>query len=316
MNAGLKTALSLAVALAVHGCKCTPDLDNDNDKDKDPPDPTPTDSWPDTGDVDKPCAYPEQEPNNTDAEANELPLEQIGCGTFSEAGDIDVFVADVVEEGWLSVATAGRSIGSFADIQFVLEPPDGSAAVRTDDEGTTDASLLFPGTPGRWELQLSEQNFTGGDVYFYQVSVSSAKAPLEWTATEVEPNNDLASAMPVAHGDVVFGDMDDNLDGDWYRIDVPPGKHTLIADVTAYSVGSSGDFVIYLADVQQRLLPLGCNPNGNCGTFGDPIDPGLRDPLLEYESQGNESLFVKVGEEQFHWGRHTWYVISFSLVGT
>lgn len=315
MRPGLRFACVLGAAVGFTGCQCQPTIPNNNKQDP----PTNQDSGAttgDTGSVAKPCAVPETEPNNSVTEANELPLEQMGCGVVSQPGDLDVFVTEVEEEGWLAVTTIARPLGSVSDIQFILEPPEGSAAYRLDDEGTTDASLLFPGTPGRWEIQITDQNFSGGDDYFYNVIVSSAKAPVQWTASEVEPNDALATAMPVMSGDVIFGDMEDNLDGDWYRIDVPVGKHTLLATVTAYAEGSAGDFVVYLSDAQQNLLPMGCNPAGNCATRGHPVDPALHDPILEWESEGNETLYVKVNEEDFRWGRQAWYIIAFELVST
>lgn len=307
--------VGLLAASLLQGCSCTPDLGNPNNNnnnttsstDSTPP---PIDSGPEPL-----CAVPEIEPNDTVGEATTLPLELLGCGVIAEPGDIDVYETEVAEDGWLSVVTVARGMGSFADIQFVLQPPDGSAAIRTDDEGTTDASLLFPGTPGAWSIQVAEQNFTGGDQYFYRVIATTAKAPVEWTVAEVEPNDALLTAMPVGSGTTVFGDMGQNLDGDWYRIDVPPGKHTLTVEVVAYAEGSAGNFVLYLSDAGQNLLPMGCNPATTCATRGHPIDPALHDPILEWESDGNEQLFVKVSEEDFRWGRHTWYVATFTLEG-
>lgn len=311
---GFRWFVGVLAVVALHGCSCTPDLNNPPNKDNTT---SSTDSTPPPTDSGPPplCAVPEIEPNDSVSEATSLPLELLGCGVIAEPGDIDVFETEVVEEGWISVNAIARSIGSFANVQFVLEPPDGSAAIRTDDEGTTDASLLFPGTPGTWSVQIAEQNFTGGDQYTYRVAVSSAKAPLEWTLAEVEPNELLANATVVTSGASVFGDMDQNLDGDWFRIDVPPGKHTLTVEVIAYAEGSAGDFNLYLSDAAQNLLPLGCDPATTCVTRGHPIDPALHDPILEWESEGNEQLFVKVVEENFRWGKHTWYVASFSLVG-
>ena len=300
-------------ALGLASCKCTPELNNNNNNTNKPTNDssTLTDSVPAPA-----CVAPEIEPNNSVSEATELPLEQLGCGVIAEQGDIDFFVANVTEEGWISIATAAKSIASNADLQMVVTPPEGSAAIRADDEGTTDATLLFPGSPGEWEVQLSEQNFNGGDAYWYQVAVSSAKAPVEWTKAEVEPNDDLPYATEVIHGDVVFGDMDENLDGDWFRIDVPPGKHELEVEVTAYAEGSAGDFVLFLSDAASNLLPLGCIPQTTCAKRGNPLDPALHDPVFSWSSDGNEQLFVKISEENFQWGKPSWYVISFSLVSS
>lgn len=295
-------------------CRCQPDLGG---KDKPNPQTTPPDSTPpDSGVNTTGCPIVEVEPNNSVAEGTDLPPERLACGVIGEPGDIDFYVSEVTEEGWISISSAALAIASNANIQMVVTPPAGTAAVRADDEGTVDASLRFPGSPGTWEIQLSEQNFNGGEDYFYELVVSSAKAPLEWSFAEVEPNDELITAVPVVHGDAVFGDMGQNLDGDWYRIDVPPGKHELEVEVVAFAEGSAGDFVLYLSDSAENLLPLGCNPATTCANRGNPIDPALHDPILSWTSDGNEQLFVKISEENFQWGRPSWYVITFSLVAS
>ena len=333
MKSWIPTVTAVALWSGASACSCNPELPDD------PPDTTTEDTSrpppPDTQDTgpEPDCAVPEIEPNNTDAEATLLPKETLGCGTIDAPLDIDNFVTEVDEEGWLSITTAARSIGSIADIQLFLNPPEGSATFRQDDEGTTDASLLFPGTVGTWRIQVSEQQFSGGEDFFYWVSVSTAKAPVEWDRGEVEPNDGLPDAMLVADGDSVFGDMDESGDGDWYRIDVPdidldgdgnPDKHTITVSVDGYTYGSAGDFSLWRTDAAGVLQPPGCDDNIDdgvpidevaCEIRAPAIDPAVHDPVMEFDSVGGETVYIKLDEQMFHSGPHTWYVIRFSVEG-
>ena len=74
-----------------------------------------------------------------------------------------------------------------------------------------------------------------------------------------------------------------------------------------------------LADAGANLLPLGCNPDSQLGTPCETIgpldgDPGVRDPVAELVSDGDETLYVKINEADFVWGSHAWYVATFELL--
>ena len=211
----------------------------------------------------------------------------------------------MAEENWLEVVTVARNLGSSADVSLLLTPAEGGAVQRQDDEGTTDASLNFPSVVGPLTVSVTEQNNQGGGDYHYELVVSISKAPVDWTATEVEPNDGQADAGLWAHGDRIFGDMDSNLDSDWYGIDVPEGRHLVTATVEAYAFGSAGDFNLTWFDAGLNLLagPL----------FRHPIDPALHDPILEVESTGGETLYLKLSENDFRWGGHAWYVLDLRM---
>jgi hypothetical protein len=255
---------------------------------------------------------PEVEPNGTPDEATVLPKEQVGCGVFGEVGDVDVFVTDVDEEGWLSVAVAAWAFGSEADPRILLTGPEGAGVIRGDDLNTQDASLLFPGVPGEWVVTLDNQKSTAGDGAFYSVSVSTAKAPIEWDFAEVEPNDGNTTAQELSHGDSVFGDRHSNLDVDWYRIEVPEDKHTVTIDVEAFAWGSGGDFSIFLFDGFLAQLPENCI---DCEFRNDPNDLANPDPLVVYTTEGPATLYFNLTEVGFLWGPPSWYVVRVSVEG-
>ncbi|NCG18364.1 MAG: hypothetical protein GWP91_05035 [Rhodobacterales bacterium] len=317
MRATVKYWVCVGALAALGGCSCQPGLPPDPNDDTSKEDTSVT-TTEDTAPA-PPCDAPEVEPNGSADEASSLPLEQIGCGVFEAPGDFDVFVTEVAEEGWLSFSTVATKLGSFADMQIVVSPSNGAAVDRRDDPNVKDASLLFPAPAGTYIIQLIEQSFQGGDNYHYEVVVSRAKAPVDWSASEIEPNNDLASAYSVGDGDALFGGMSSNTDSDWYRIDVPAGKHTLTATVDAFNFGSGGNFSLFLFDDALGSLPEGCESAGvppvNC-LFTGPLEGFGYDPGLTYESLGDEVLYVKISDEEFKFGDPVWYVIRFSLEGT
>ena len=121
---------------------------------------------------------PEEEPNNSFDEANDLPMEQLGCGAYDSPGDFDVWEFETPVSGWLSVSVRAESLGSYADPVLVLTSPGGSAADVRSGHETKDPRLLFPGASGVYSALLSEQNIQGDtELYGYEILASQAKAP-------------------------------------------------------------------------------------------------------------------------------------------
>ncbi len=315
---------SLTSSLYLAGCSCTPSLPNQNNGDDDTTVDSATIESGDTG-PDPICDVPELEDNGSLASANLLPMEQIACGELQEPGDLDYWETEVDVETWLRVAVVSRGLGAIADVHLVVAPEGETAAKREDDEGTTDASLLWPAKPSTYSITVNEQNFNGDDErYEYELVVSTSKAPLEWDRFEVEPNGDFGSAMAVDAGEVIFGNMQGGIDNDWYMLDVPIGKHTLTVTIEAYSYGSAGDFSIWLYDDMQGLLPEGCDHDGcgpaqqncvDCEVFGPPAG-FAHDPILEFESLGGETLYWRVAEFQSEFGDAYWYTMKVELEGS
>ena len=314
---------SLSISALAAGCSCQPELPGQGEVQDD----TQIDSAVieplDTGPV-PPCDVPETEDNGSLADADLLPMELVGCGRLQEAADFDYWDTTVPADAWVRFAVVSRGLGAIADVHLLVLPEGETAAKRDDDEETTDASLLFPAKAGDYSITVSEQNFNGDeDRYEYELVVSTSKAPLDWDRFEVEPNDAFAEAVDVSPGEVIYGDMQGGIDNDWYKLDIPTGKHTLTVAVEAYAYGSAGNFSLWLYDEGLGLLPVGCNPDGCgpgqpncvwCEVLGPPAG-FARDPILEFESLGSETLYWRVVEYESKYGDAYWYTMRVELEG-
>ncbi|MCB9675097.1 MAG: hypothetical protein H6737_08265 [Alphaproteobacteria bacterium] len=308
-------AIFVALGALVAGCHCRPDPSNP-DSDTDPDDTSrPVDTAPlDTG-PEPACAFPEIEPNNSNVEANVLPLEAKACGDFRAPGDSDFWSFAVDEPTWLGIRIDARENGSFANPAAVLSASDGLAVLRADGSDTADVHLLFPTDARDFTLLVLEQNQQGdtGRRYFYDLIATVQKAPREWTRTEVEPNDLRADAMVVFDGDQVFGLIEDSDDGDYYRIDVPVGRHTLVASISAFDLGSPADTIVYLQNAAGLSPDCGAG-NSNCAFPRGQVGFEL-DPWLEFTSEGDETLYLRVRPEDAYGSPVHWYVLDVTLEG-
>jgi hypothetical protein len=273
-----------------------------------------------------PCPQPEVEPNDGFDEAQALLLEQGGCGAVDPQGDRDYWTFDLEDDAWLLVEVQAAD-GSISN-PTVLVTPDGGgwAASRNDDPDDTDVHLRFPAPAGDYFVTVSEQTLLGGERYGYDLLVSESKPPVEWTRTEVEPNDSSLLAEPLASDEVVFGGMDGNgplPDFDWYRVIIPAGKHTLSFEVTSYEEGAGADLTVLLWDDALEGLPEGCrqscppdSPTCVPCAFEGGV-PGVElDPFGSYDSDGNEIVWLQVLEAGNREGPANWYVLHVRVEGS
>ncbi len=304
--------MALGLGAVAAGCQCRPALPSDDgDDDTEPPPFTGVTGV--TGDTapPPPCAVPEVEPNDSEADAVWLPLERRACGTIDAPFDIDWFEFEVEEPGWISIEVEADD-GSIADMTFLLRTDDW-AAQKEDDTETTDASITFPAPAGTYTLAASEELFNGGERYGYELLVSEAKPPVVCGRDEAEPNDSNLLAEVVTSGQCLFGSMVGNgalEDFDWYRIAVPAGKHTLTLDVDAWDVGSSADLTILLWNDRLENLPLGCN---QCEFRGGQISGVDLDPFAVYDSAGDEIVWVQVFDARGEESPAGWYALHVTL---
>jgi hypothetical protein len=137
---------------------------------------------------------------------------------------------------------------------------------------------------------------------------TAVKEPVPWDL-QATSNESLEGAMVVSgpalmiDGIRVLGSMDDLGDQEWYRIDVPSGRHRVEVRVLAHEFGSVGDFLIERYDAagsrQAREL------NGQVGWE--------RDPWLEHRSYTAETIYLRIVEESGQHGLPWWYVVEFTL---
>jgi hypothetical protein len=314
------------LAYLVAGCSC---------RELPPPPPDETESPPETahtaahtGDSapQGPCPQPEVEPNDGFDEAHPIALEREACGVFDPAGDRDYFTFALEHDAWLQVELFAAD-GSIADPSLFLTPEDGAwAAARSGDPESLDVTLRFPAPAGAYVATASEQSLLGSARHGYLLLASEAKPPVEWTRTEVEPNDNQLAAERLASGEAVFGGMSGNAalpDFDWYEIVVPAGKHTLAFEIVGHAEGSAADLTVQLWDAALGSLPPGCRPACppdaqacvECAFEGGI--PGVElDPFGVYESEGNEIVWLQVFEAGNREGPAAWYVLTVTLEGS
>lgn len=290
--------------LTLLGCRacegCRPDVDPDVDTDSDrPADSDPPDTDTDTGEA-PPCDWPESEPQSFE-DPDETRLEELACGEWGSAADLDFWFVDLPKPMWLTVRVDARSIGSLGDPAVALTAADGTSIARSEyDDGDEDVQLRFPATAGRWSILVSNEQPGGGDEgYHYELLVGQAKEPVDWDDDEVEPNDAWSSAQLLPIGTRVYGDVEDG-DGDWFRVRVPVDKHTLRFAVDAYAYGSPGDFSLELRDAAGEVVA-----SASAGELG-----WEHDPVITYTSTGDEDLIVGVAEQLDHEGAPFWYVLE------
>lgn len=289
------------------GCTCRPDL-SDPSNPSDTSSSTTSDTTADTGPAPL-CAAPEAEPNGSTDEANALPLEVWACGSFGAENDGDYWSFSHVEDGWLKVEVDAAN-GSVADPMVFLTPAEGGWAVqREDDLGASDLTLVFLAPAGDYSVFVAEQGGAGGDRFGYDLLVSEAKPPVEWTAIETEPNDTALEAIPIAVGAEIYGTLEKEgplPDFDYYVIAVPAGPHVLGIDVDAFEASSSADVDIVIRNQSLEQVRQ---------ISGGGTDQTPKDPLGDYLSDGAEVLYIQVvnGDAYQSESPAHWYVLRVSL---
>ena len=192
-----------------------------------------------------PCDVPEEEPNDSRSEAQDLPPEQWACGFISEQGDIESFNTVASEDGWMTVWARGAVFGSTADLQVLIEDLDDNdnKAGQSWMPGSTDALLTVPVAAGtEWLVQVVDDQSTYSDSHEWQLIATIDKPPVEWDFSENEGagNNAIWSGLPLEDGDVVYGTLERN-DQDFWTFEVPEGRTVVDVRVHAWNFGSPAD---------------------------------------------------------------------------
>ncbi|MEM6928359.1 MAG: hypothetical protein AAF602_15605 [Myxococcota bacterium] len=292
-------------ASLVVGVGCRPTLPAPDDPPVVQP---PQDTWTTTGDTGAPapCAAPEVEPNDVGTEATALPFERVGCGELME-NDRDAFAFEVEDAGWVAVELE-RGNGSLADLQLAIDGPNGLRIDKADDTEDTDVTVKFPAGLGDYVAIVTEEDGRGGERFGYEVLVSEAKMPVEFTHLEDEPNDTFEAAESLAGTESVFGGFDGNAelaDRDWYEIRIPGGEHDLSIDVDAFAEGAAADVTIQIRDADNALIR----------ELRDDVMGGVRDrdPNGIYRSPGDETIRLQVLEANGIEGPAHWYVLHLQL---
>ncbi len=262
-----------------------------------------------------PCDQPEREPNNPYSNAQALPMEQWACGTFDKGDLSEIFLVQTTEIGWVRVWSRAYAVGSLADLTLALSSSDGPyGASKLQDPESTDATIVFPidETPSLY-ITLSEHYGRTGDAYFWELMVSSVKAPTEWTSQEGSSNDTRATAEPITSGDRRFGRIDSATDYDWYSLEVGEGVHDVTIDIDAFQYDSPADVMVELYDPSGTYYRKDSSSNES-GTYN-------ADPLLSATLTTAGTWTFKVqpetdssGSSLAGGGKAFWYVVEPTLV--
>jgi len=312
LTSAVRTVLIGATALFAVACACQdPPLPDDNTETEDTSDTSDTAPTGDTG-PEPLCDAPEVEPNDTVNEPTELPMDVYGCGGFEEAGDFDHWSFTLADDAWIEVRVAATNDGSLANVGVILSSDSNTvAAARDDNEGDENVDLLFPAPADTYTLNVREESAQFGERYTYEVIASQAKEPDFYTddgefidyVEEPEPNDDPLAAPSLRDGDAILGFSDAQFDVDHFRVSVPPGRHTLRFEIIAYDEGSVGDFEMTLFDEDLESVKT--------ARFGEV---GFeRDPILQYNSNGDELLTLQVRDEEGRGNSAMWYLLLASI---
>ncbi len=193
----------------------------------------------------------ETEPNDSAATANALSGTQVMYGTISPAADVDYFSFTAVAGDRVFAATMTQfSNGGSTDTVVDIIASDGTTVLESDDDnGTFSASSSAIGgtiipTDGTYYVRVD--GFSTSLLitpYHLHVRVQSGTP-----TTEVEPNNDLASATPLSPSGWMSGTVTATTD----------------PDIFSFSL-NAGDSVYIGLDMDPDRNPANTNWNGRVG---------------------------------------------------
>ncbi len=311
--------LALFALASCKGCAgCQPTLNPDDNGEKKGDTEEPVDSAESEPPLDTapppPCALPEEEPNSPYDLALELEQELIACGYFSSGMDFEWMVFEEEDADWLLVDVRAESIGSAANVGFVISTEDFSEAVEVNGSRySEDPVLTFPAMgAGRHYMYLFEEDQQGGEDYEWELMLSETKCPVEYNATATEVGDTPSVALELEDGDVYFGTFDYPDDYDWYVIHSPATKDKIdwTFTVEAYGSGSPANsrMSLWSADV----LKTGTYEGGALENAVSDEDSYDLDPRLEHSITEEADLYLMVKESDGEGSAYYWYTLTAS----
>ena len=196
------------------------------------------------------ATFAESEPNNTVPTADSVGLGDRATGVVNPAGDVDTWFVDLTAGQFLSVDVDAAQVGSPLDPTLELIAPDGTTSLAfNDDFDGFDSRISYRvPTSGRYYVVIRAFGAAGGPGLTYAINFDKGNCPV--VGTEQEPNDNPATAAPVAIGDSGSGEIcphDDNPAGDvdYWAFTARAGT-TIELDVDAAALGRLVDPVIAL----------------------------------------------------------------------
>ncbi|MEQ8766780.1 MAG: pre-peptidase C-terminal domain-containing protein [Planctomycetota bacterium] len=192
----------------------------------------------------------EVEPNDDQLSANAIAVGDVVEGIIG-AGDDDVWTFSASAGDVIAIDISARLTDIGSGLDSVLDVLDsGGIVVGSNDDGPgggLDSFLNFS-VPADDDYSIRVRGFNGTSEGEYLLTLTGGiSAAIGGLPTEVEPNDDLGSATPVAYGDRVFGTIDPSGDEDFYSF-TASGADTISIDLDGTQDGFSIDTTLELLD--------------------------------------------------------------------
>ncbi len=316
--------LPIASMLACKACaSCMPGLPDDMESTTDSADTaqdeqeTADTHWEDTSPP-PPCDIPEVEPNDNLNESYEIERELWTCGTFSEEFDFEWMTFPASDAEWYEVLVSAEDMGSPANVTlWVSDDAMTEFAMVTGNRYTSDPWLVFPSLGAdSYYLYIFEDDGLYGDDYEWKLRVSETKMTLDWDMEEQEPNDSPFEALSMEDGQTVFGTLTTSNDMDWYHVNIPDDKSTIVFQVEAYGSGSPANtrLILYTdaAVSTDTADPFDTVDDWVARAFSDESDYD-RDPRMEYSVSDPGDYYMVLKEAEGLGSELYWYTMSLSI---
>lgn len=128
-----------------------------------------------------PCDQSEREPNNTAAEASEIPIPTQLHGVISPSGDTDRFRIRLQKSEYLEVVVDAASIGSPLDVRLAVEDAASKVIVQTEEGNMSGDARLEWQAPSDGEFFICVRNWQhrGGSEFSYRLRLAKLAADFD-----------------------------------------------------------------------------------------------------------------------------------------
>ncbi|HYU31669.1 MAG TPA: Ig-like domain-containing protein [Thermoanaerobaculia bacterium] len=227
-----------------------------------------------------------------------LPL--ISSSSAAEPGDYYRFTGAAGDA--MTAEVSAQREGSSLDSLLTLYNAQGTALASNDDFVGLDSRIAFTlPAAGTYYLRVVDLGGRGGSSFFYHLTLSGSGAPLHDAGSEVEPNDTIASANPIAYGDRIAGVISlansSQTAKNLYFNNQLPGRFVVTWNqVPEYRLGGSN--TAQLALFQDGRIQMGYN-----GVTSDDalvgIAPSNSGPALEVDLSADTPLSTGPGTAVF-----------------
>lgn len=191
---------------------------------------------------------PEVEPNDDPGSATAAAIGDVAEGVVNPPGDIDYYSFAAVAGQIVDLDVDASVNGSTLDAVLALFDTDGVTLLDfNDDFSGLDSRIVFEiPSDGTYFVAIQDFDGAGSATHTYSLSIGEVFPP---SSTEVEPNDDPASANPVVPGEPSVGRIDPEGDVDFFSFEFDPATAAVVdIAIDAWQSGSTLDAFVELFD--------------------------------------------------------------------